>query len=102
MRRIDRVQLGAVMSVDAGTHGTYYFDAFESRRDELHWDRTGGGGLQRQPDAGPAPLTVQLHQPSRRRARITLSYVWDFGDGGSSTEANPVHTYVTEGPTTSA
>lgn len=31
-RRIDRVQLGAVAGIDLGTRGTYYFDAFESRR----------------------------------------------------------------------
>jgi len=31
-RRIDRARLGAVSGVDTGTNGTYYFDAFESRR----------------------------------------------------------------------
>lgn len=31
-RRIERVTLGALASIDAGTRGTYYFDAFESRR----------------------------------------------------------------------
>jgi hypothetical protein len=31
-RRIDRARLGAVSGVDTGTMGTYYFDAFESRR----------------------------------------------------------------------
>jgi hypothetical protein len=31
-RRIDRVRLGAVAVIDTGTRGTYYFDAFESRR----------------------------------------------------------------------
>jgi len=31
-RRIDSVQVGAVAEIDAGTRGTYYFDAFESRR----------------------------------------------------------------------
>jgi hypothetical protein len=31
-RRIDRVRLGAVAGVDSGTRGTYYFDAFESHR----------------------------------------------------------------------
>jgi len=31
-RRIERVQLGAVSGVDAGTLGTYYLDAFVSRR----------------------------------------------------------------------
>jgi len=31
-RRIDQVRLGAVSGVDTGTRGTYFFDAFESRR----------------------------------------------------------------------
>jgi hypothetical protein len=31
-RRIDRVRLGAIAGIDSGTRGTYYFDAFESRR----------------------------------------------------------------------
>jgi len=32
-RRVDRVRLGAVAGLDAGTSGTYFFDAFESRRE---------------------------------------------------------------------
>jgi hypothetical protein len=31
-RRVDLVRLGAVAGIDSGTRGTYYFDAFESRR----------------------------------------------------------------------
>jgi hypothetical protein len=31
-RRIDRARLGALSGIDTGTRGTYYFDAFESRR----------------------------------------------------------------------
>ena len=31
-RRIDRLRLGATADLDNGTSGTYYFDAFESRR----------------------------------------------------------------------
>jgi hypothetical protein len=31
-RRVDRVRLGAIEAIDSGTRGTYYFDAFESRR----------------------------------------------------------------------
>ncbi len=31
-RRIDRARLGALTGIDAGTRGAYYFDAFESRR----------------------------------------------------------------------
>jgi hypothetical protein len=30
--RVDRVRLGALSGMDAGTIGNYYFDAFESRR----------------------------------------------------------------------
>jgi hypothetical protein len=30
--RLDRVRLGAMAEVDAGTSGTYFFDAFDSRR----------------------------------------------------------------------
>ncbi|MEO8355446.1 MAG: right-handed parallel beta-helix repeat-containing protein [Chloroflexota bacterium] len=31
-QRLDRVRLGALADIDAGTSGMYYFDAFESRR----------------------------------------------------------------------
>ncbi len=31
-RRIDRVRIGGVFGIDTGTHGTYYFDDFVSRR----------------------------------------------------------------------
>jgi len=30
--RVDRARLGALSGIDNGTRGTYYFDAFESRR----------------------------------------------------------------------
>ena len=30
----------------------------------------------------------------------SLSYAWDFGDGGKSSDASPQHTYVTAGPYT--
>jgi hypothetical protein len=30
--RMDLVRLGAVAAIDSTTRGTYYFDAFESRR----------------------------------------------------------------------
>jgi hypothetical protein len=29
---MDRARLGALAGMDVGTSGTYYFDAFESRR----------------------------------------------------------------------
>lgn len=45
-------------------------------------------------DAGPAPLTV--HFSSTSTGTIT-GYAWDFGDGTTSDEADPTHTFVAEG-----
>ena len=40
------------------------------------------------PTAGCAPYTVNFHNTGRGTA-----FHWDFGDGGTSTERNPSHTY---------
>src|SRR5690606_36356253 len=44
--------------------------------------------------SGQAPLVVRFFNQSS--GNIT-SYSWDFGDGGSSSEANPVHTFRNPG-----
>ncbi|MEX2191149.1 MAG: PKD domain-containing protein, partial [Bacteroidota bacterium] len=44
--------------------------------------------------AGSLPLTVTFQNRSWQGA---TSYEWDFGDGGSSTEENPSHTYTNAG-----
>jgi PKD repeat protein len=44
--------------------------------------------------AGKAPLPVRFVNRSWEGAR---TYFWDFGDGSSSTELDPVHTYVNPG-----
>lgn len=46
------------------------------------------------PREGNAPLTVTFHDMSRGSP---TSRLWDFGDGSTSTEANPVHTYTGAG-----
>lgn len=43
--------------------------------------------------AGIAPCLVTFTNASTK----ATSYNWDFGDGSSSTEANPTHTYLTGG-----
>ncbi len=46
------------------------------------------------PTAGPAPLAVSFSSAgSSDPEGQTLSYAWTFGDGGTSTAANPSHTY---------
>ena len=44
------------------------------------------------PAAGCAPYTVQFTNTGRG-----TSYLWDFGDGTTSTDVNPTHTYTTGG-----
>src|SRR5205823_4525580 len=45
--------------------------------------------------SGPAPLTVHFSSAgSYDPDGLTPIYLWDFGDGTTSTEANPVHTYT--------
>jgi parallel beta-helix repeat protein len=47
------------------------------------------------PDHGSAPLTVQFSSADSYDADGTISATsWDFGDGNSSSEANPSHTYT--------
>jgi PKD repeat protein len=44
--------------------------------------------------SGVTPLAVQFTDQS---TGIPTSWSWDFGDGGTSTEQNPVHVYTTAG-----
>ncbi|MFI1393585.1 PQQ-dependent sugar dehydrogenase [Streptomyces sp. NPDC020681] len=48
--------------------------------------------------SGPTPLTVAFSsQGSSDPEGQPLTYRWDFGDGATSTAANPSHTYTTAG-----
>ncbi len=46
------------------------------------------------PTSGTKPLTVNFTDQSTGSIN---SWLWDFGDGGSSTQANPSHSYTTAG-----
>jgi|GEM_PF-5656708 len=46
------------------------------------------------PKAGIAPLTVAFTDKS---TNSPTSWLWDFGDGATSTSQNPSHTYTTKG-----
>ncbi|MFO7914554.1 MAG: PKD domain-containing protein, partial [Candidatus Krumholzibacteriales bacterium] len=48
------------------------------------------------PTSGQAPLAVQFNG-SHRGGCPDYTYAWNFGDGGTSNEKNPSHTYYSEG-----
>jgi len=48
------------------------------------------------PTEGCVPLAVTFTDESTGYPPIT-SWLWDFGDGATSTETNPVHTYTVDG-----
>ena len=49
-------------------------------------------------DSGPAPLTVAFSSAGSEDADgDDLTFAWDFGDGQTSTEANPTHTFTAAG-----
>ncbi|SDW73934.1 PKD domain-containing protein [Amycolatopsis xylanica] len=51
-----------------------------------------------QPSSGAAPLAVQFSSAgSNDPEGRPLSFAWTFGDGGTSTAANPSHTYTANG-----
>ncbi len=48
--------------------------------------------------SGGNPLEVAFSsEGSRHPASLPITYAWDFGDGATSTEANPTHTYTVNG-----
>jgi len=51
------------------------------------------------PNQGPAPLAVQFSSAGTTDpdGDVITSYLWDFGDGITSTAQNPTHTYVALG-----
>lgn len=49
------------------------------------------------PTPGFSSTTNGLTATFTNNTTGATSYAWDFGDGGTSSDANPVHTYVTDG-----
>lgn len=46
------------------------------------------------------PISGTVGQPVSFSSTCSMDaskYKWDFGDGNTSTEANPMHTYITKG-----
>ncbi|MFL7870757.1 MAG: PKD domain-containing protein, partial [Anaerolineales bacterium] len=87
------------------TSGEYNGNAPDMGALESPYTGSGGGGNQApiavvaaSPQSGDAPLTVQFNSDGSYDPDGTIvSYAWDFGDGNTSIEANPSHTYADAG-----
>lgn len=49
------------------------------------------------PDSGIVPMTVRFQEASTDAGAPITTWFWDFGDGATSTEAAPSHTYQRSG-----
>jgi len=50
------------------------------------------------PTSGPAPLSVSFSSSGSKDPNGgVVTYSWDFGDGQTSTQLNPTHTYISAG-----
>jgi hypothetical protein len=62
-RRVDKAHLGAVAGIDTGTRGTYYFDAFASRRQTYIGQASLFSPGRSKVFAAPAPVNREPVQP---------------------------------------
>ena len=76
------------ISSTGGSSGNFYNERTSELREEVECDFTADL------TSGPVPLTVNFTDQST--GDIT-SWSWDFGDGATSTEQNPSHTYTDAG-----
>ncbi|MFF5174899.1 ThuA domain-containing protein [Micromonospora sp. NPDC000089] len=90
---------GALYLIEWGTgFGGNNDDSGVYRIDYTAGDRAPIAQASAQPTSGPAPLTVTFSsEGSRDPDGGPLTYAWAFGDGQTSTEANPTHTYAKAG-----
>ncbi|MCX4469987.1 ThuA domain-containing protein [Micromonospora sp. NBC_01655] len=90
---------GALYLIEWGTgFGGNNDDSGVYRIDYVAGDRAPIVEASADPTSGPAPLTVRFSSAgSRDPDGGALTYAWAFGDGQTSTEANPTHTYAEAG-----
>jgi glucose/arabinose dehydrogenase len=103
-KQVMDMQFGPDGSLYVLDYGTGYFNG-DANSALYRYDYVGAGG-NRAPTAaasanktsGAAPLAVTFSSAgSSDPEGGALSYSWAFGDGGTSTAANPAHTYTANG-----
>jgi glucose/arabinose dehydrogenase len=92
--------MGGLVDLELGPDGSLYYAAFnvgEVRR--IRYTLAAPNAVaSAKPASGLPPLFVQFSSVGSTSPDGTpLSYSWNFGDGTTSTAANPTHTYTTTG-----
>ena len=82
------------VSVDAGNGSCWVADTGNGQVAHLVIEAEPGAGFATWPRAGTAPLDVTF---TDRSTGNPTSWHWEFGDGATSTEQNPGHTYTSAG-----
>jgi PKD repeat protein len=96
---------GAAVQLTPGPEGDLYYAVLNGnmsgvRRIRYYGSNTPPSAMIRADRTdGLAPLTVQFDGSSSRSqdGSAVASYNWDFGDGTTSTDTTPSHTYTTDG-----
>lgn len=91
-------EAGTVVEILPGINNSFYFLTIFPGELFLMTPTSQGQAptavLSANPTFGDAPLSVNFSlEGSSDPAGKPLTYFWDFGDGSTSTEKNPVHTY---------
>lgn len=90
------------LSADPSSGDLYYLSIYNGSLVRLVYNAVGNQApsavASANPTQGAAPLSVQFSSAgSVDPEGDALTYAWDFGDGASSTQANPSHVYTVPG-----
>ncbi len=97
---------GTAVGLAAGPDGLYFTDLYKNFGAATPIDAgasifrivwTGIADFTAEPASGSAPLAVQFHSSSVSTVPSPTAWHWEFGDGATSDEADPVHVYASGG-----
>ena len=93
---------GGIVSLEMGRDGALYYIVLETGQiRRIRYASAPTAAASATPTTGASPLAVSFSSAgSSDPNNLALSYLWDFGDGTTSTLANPVHTYTSATYTT--